>query len=265
MPANFEGGGGSGAPPPDPSAGTATGDTGSPPASTGTDPGPASQPSIGQQQSSSYPAGWDSVEAYNTEAESILNTFMASIGWDTSVDMTNLKYQVIQQGPSLLADPMKAYQFLFGQLPSSLQSSYAGAEFGMLPDDYAQRRMSYNGAFFDATGQQISSDILKQAMGGQWSAQALQRYLQFGDPNGIAGSPPKLMADTAPWLGEGQTYLNQSESYYQQQGQRPSDTQTLAAWYRFGRESKNVAGGQPARLGQAPPPAQAPRGEAEVR
>jgi hypothetical protein len=107
---------------------------------------------------------------------------------------------------------------------------------------YHQRVGSLKSQWYDLTGQDMSSDLLKQALQGNWNAQQL---MQNAERN-------QSLTALEPWLAEGQTFQTAQESYIASYGHAPADSATLGGWWRFRSGTRQLAAGQPAQQQVAP-------------
>ena len=205
--------------------------------------------------------------AVRDQSNALVDKFLATLGYPQGIDANALALKLAKSGTNITGSPFDAYEWLFGNaLSDSQRQANPWAEFGMGKDDYTQTVGKLNSVMASWTGDSFSADTLKQAIRGSWTPDQIRNFAMFGNPEGTG----QLTADAQfsgadPWIGMGQTYTQTLQGFETFEGSTPTDKATLAAWFRFGANTKTLGAGQEAVQSAAPRGGQLQVAGAEVR
>jgi|SRR5215469_10296297 len=229
----------------------------------GYDPGPSNQQSYYHKTSkgAAPPDPWKDIPAaLHDQAAQLVTAFENAMGWPTNFDANSAELALAQAGVNLTSSPFDAFDWLFNnRLSDAQRAANPWAQFGMTKDDYTIKVQKFNSVMVDWTGQQMTGDQLKQSIRGDYTPDEIRNLAIYGN---AAGTGPMLeqaqLTGAMPWLSIGQTYTATLQGFQSMEDHLPSDTQTLAAWFRFGQSAKQL-GSRPEAVTQlASRPIQAP-------
>lgn len=204
------------------------------------------------------PDQWKDVPgAVHDQARSLVEKFEAALGWPASFNANNAELWLAKSGVNLTASAYDAYEWLFNNLSEDLKKSAPWSRYGLDKDTYQQVVGKFDSVYFDWTGQQLSTQNLGQsglgwsgtpiwqAIRNSWTPDQIRNYAMYGNASGGTTLLPEAqMGGSMPWLSTGQTYSQTLQQFQSFEEHIPSDSATLAAWFRFGQSAKQVGGGQ---------------------
>ena len=205
--------------------------TSAPPGGGGGGGGPAPGPAP-QDPFAPYKRG-SSNTAYD-QAVAVTEQFLQIMGWPAGLKAEDLELHLLQAG--LETSPEQAYNYLFTQIPDTLQKANPNAEFGMTPDAYVTQLNSFKDSYSYFTGSSdIPPDVLRMAIDQGWTQTEMMTFLQ----NDSRHTDPKSL----PWLAAGMGYRDVKNQFVQTYGKAPTDPTQLASWYNFKTGAQQVGTG----------------------
>lgn len=179
------------------------------------------------------------------QALAVVEQFLQIMGWPAGVDTRKLEMALLRQGLEL--SPAQAYNFLFSQISTKLQSANPNAEFGMTRDAYVTALNAMKDSYESLTGTpDIPHQVLRMAIDQGWTSTELTQFLttdkRYTNPTDM------------PWLQAGMTYRDLHHQFFQTYGKNPTDPHVLASWFNFRSGAAQVGTGSLASVqpGQAP-------------
>lgn len=188
--------------------------------------------------------------AIHDQATAMVEKFMSTVGWPKGVDANQAALKLATYGSNITGAPMDAFQYLYNNVLShDQQVAMPWAQFGMIKDEYEQTKSKLAYTYFDLTGLQAEDPtwggtFMWQAIHGGWNPDEIRNYVTYGNAQG--GSAPQAAAQFGgdmPWLSAGQTYTQTLQGFQSFEGHAPQDRATLASWWRFGANARQLGSG----------------------
>lgn len=220
-----------------------------PPTNYDTGPARRGKPSAKPAPAPAPPDPWAGVPgAVRDQANALVDKFLATLGYPQGIDANSLAQKLAKSGTNITGSAFDAYAWLFGNaINDSQRKASPWAEFGMDKDSYTQTVAHLNSVLASWTGDNFDADTLKKALRGSWDPNLIRNFAMFGNPEGTG----PLTADAQftgadPWIGLGQTYTQTLQGFETFEGSTPTNKAALAAWFRFGANTKTLGQGQEA-------------------
>ncbi len=208
-------------------------------------------PPASPKAAATAPDPWkDVVGAVHDQSVSLVEKFLASLGWPKAVDANAAALALAKSGVNITADNFAAYGWLYWHAPGitgDLQKNNPWAKYGLDKISYQTTVSKLNSVYSSWTGDNLPGDVtggaLDTAIIDSWTPDQLKNFATFGNAEGTGQMLPQAqMSGTMPWLSQGQSYQQTLSGFTAFETHNPQDKSTLAAWFRFGVSAKQLGG-----------------------